>query len=129
MVLLCIDDDPEDIELFVDAVKMIDGDHSCITATNGNEALSTLAKVVPDVIFLDMNMPGMNGKETLERIRNDERLLSVPIYILSTSNDLKEVEACYKLGATKWLVKPSSFIELIKRLKTVFNEGYTSSAN
>lgn len=129
MVLLCIDDDPEDVELFIDAVKMIDRTHTCMVAINGIEALSTLANIIPDLIFLDINMPVMDGRETLAKIRSDERLRSVPIFILSTSNDLKEAEACSKLGATKWLVKPSSFTELVRRLKTVFNEDYTSSVN
>lgn len=121
MVLLCVDDDPEDIELFIDAVKMIDRTYTCLVAINGSEALMKLAHTIPDYIFLDINMPVMDGKETLQKIRSDDRLRSVPVFILSTSNDWKEAEVCRKLGATKWIVKPSSFGDLVVRLRTVLN--------
>ena len=124
MVLLCIDDDPEDIELFVDAVKMISVDYTVVAAVNGREALKKLEGIVPDYIFLDINMPVMDGKETLVKIRNDQRLQSVPIFILSTSNDAKEADTCRKLGATMWLVKPSSFWELVGYLRLVFSQSW-----
>ncbi|HEX8061385.1 MAG TPA: response regulator [Cyclobacteriaceae bacterium] len=121
MVLFCIDDDPEDIELFIDAVRVIDRSYTCLTAVDGYEALRKLAIMVPDYIFLDINMPGMNGRETLEHIRRDDRLNEVPIYILSTSKDLREAASCLQLGATKWIVKPSTFGELVNGLKDVLS--------
>ena len=127
MILLCVDDDPEDIELFVDAIKVINGSYTCMIAVNGSEALKKLAITVPDYIFLDINMPVMDGKETLERIRRDQRLQAVPVLILSTSNDSKEAELCRRLGANEWLVKPNSFWELVRRLKTVFDRDYLGS--
>ena len=124
MILLVVDDDPEDIELFVDAVKRIDENFTCVIAVDGSEALQKLASITPDFIFLDINMPVMDGKEALIHIRHDRRFRSVPIFILSTSNDSKEAEVCRKLGATRWLVKPSSFDELVEKLKAVVkNEG------
>jgi len=122
MLLLCIDDDPEDIELFREAVKIIDGSFTCVGASNGLEGLDILSKTIPDYIFLDMNMPVMDGKETLRIIRRDERFDSVPVFMLSTSSDKKEAESCRRLGAKQWLVKPGSFPELIARLKSVFDE-------
>jgi CheY-like chemotaxis protein len=122
MTLLCIDDDPEDIELFREAVRMIDDSFTCVEASNGLEGLDILRKTIPDYIFLDMNMPIMDGKETLRVIRGDERLDSVPVYMLSTSSDFKEAESCRRLGAKKWLVKPGSFQELISRLRSVLDE-------
>lgn len=122
MILLCIDDDPEDIELFRDAVEMIDSSYTCVAASNGLEGLNILQKTIPDYIFLDMNMPVMDGKETLRVIRDDERFNSVPVYMLSTSNDFKEAESCRRLGAKRWLVKPGSFAELISKLRSVFDE-------
>lgn len=121
MVLLCIDDDQEDIELFQEAVRTINDNYSCLIATNGWEGLKEIEKNVPDYIFLDMNMPVMDGKETLIHIRANRKLDSVPVFILSTSNDLKEAESCRKLGATKWLVKPGSFGELVQNIRNVIN--------
>lgn len=123
MLLLCIDDDPEDVELFRDAIKIIDKSFTCVAASNGVEGLAILNETIPDRIFLDMNMPLMDGKETLRTIRGDQRFDSVPIYILSTSNNRREAELCRTLGANRWFVKPDTFQELVKRLKTVFEEG------
>jgi len=122
MLLLCIDDDPEDIELFRDAINIIDDSIICIGANSGEEGLNILGKTIPDYIFLDMNMPSMDGKELLRVIRGDERFDSVPVYMLSTSSDKKEAESCCVLGARKWLIKPASFQELIAKLRLVLNE-------
>lgn len=121
MTLLCVDDDPEDVELFQDAVKIIDGNFTCIVASNGCEALRTLSSLVPDYIFLDINMPIMDGKETLMNIRGDKRFHAVPVCILSTSTNNREADICRRLGANRWMVKPNSFEELIAGLRVVLN--------
>lgn len=119
MTLLCIDDDPEDIELFQDAVRVIDGTYKCIVAYSGHEGLKKLATLVPDHIFLDINMPIMDGKETLRNIRNDRRFHQVPICILSTSVSKRDAELFRVLGADKCLVKPSSFEKLVSDVRRV----------
>lgn len=117
MLLLCIDDDPEDVELFQEAIKIIDDSTTCVIAMNGLEGIDILNRTIPDYIFLDINMPVMDGKETLKRIRKDKRLESVPVVILSTSNDKKEVQACRDLGADHWFTKPGSFNQLVEELR------------
>ncbi|HZY82675.1 MAG TPA: response regulator [Cyclobacteriaceae bacterium] len=119
MTLLCIDDDPEDIELFQDAVRVINQSYECVVASNGHEGLKKLATLVPDYIFLDINMPIMDGKETLRNIRKDGRFHSVPICIFSTSVSKKDAELCRVLGADRCMVKPSSFEKLISDLRGV----------
>jgi CheY-like chemotaxis protein len=119
VVLLCIDDDPDDLILFKDAVRFIDNSYTCIVASNGREALMVLNTMVPDYIFLDINMPIMDGKETLRFIRKDNRLTTVPICILSTSDSKAEADYCMGLGATEWVVKPNSFEGLIRSLRGV----------
>ena len=75
MIILCIDNDPEDIEFFCDAVKAVDPSIVTLSAMNGQEALDLLNSLaveeLPSYIFLDINMPQMNGKETLEQIRKE----------------------------------------------------------
>lgn len=122
MTLLCIDDDPDDIELFQEAMKVIDHTSVCVSAMNGREGLFILNNVLPDCIFLDLNMPGMNGMETLRHIRKDKRFQRIPVYILSTSNNRYELEICKTLGATNWLVKPDSFPELISEIRAVIQK-------
>jgi CheY-like chemotaxis protein len=129
MTLLCIDDDPEDVELFQDAVRVIDSNYTCIVANNGFEGLEKLTSLVPDHIFLDINMPVMDGKETLSHIRKDARLNSVPICILSTSVSRRDAELCRILGANQCLVKPNSFDKLIDDLRKVIKGGMNGPEN
>jgi CheY-like chemotaxis protein len=100
VVLLCVDDDLDDVELFQDAVRVIDDSYTCHVATNGREALRMLNTLTPDYIFLDINMPIMDGKETLRHIRTNKRFHAVPICILSTSDSRTEMEICRILAQT-----------------------------
>ncbi len=122
MTLLYVDDDLEDIEIFHEAIKEIDEKAVCVTARNGRQGLDVLSTIVPDCIFLDINMPLMDGKETLRNIRRDKRFQSVPVFILSTSGNRDEMELCELLGATAFLTKPDNFGELVNRLKSVINK-------
>ena len=125
--ILVVDDEP-DLELLVRQKfrkRIKEGELEFVFAHNGQEALDCLnADPTIDIVMSDINMPVMDGKETLVKIRNDQRLQSVPIFILSTSNDAKEVDTCRKLGATMWLVKPSSFWELVGYLRLVFSQSW-----
>lgn len=107
---LFIDDDVDDQEFFCDAAMTIDPEMQCTFASNGIDAVSKLADetFLPDFIFIDMNMPKMNGKETLEEIRKMERLNAVSVYIYSTAAAPRTTQEMLELGATDFLIKPSS---------------------
>ncbi|MBD3581362.1 response regulator [Flavobacterium selenitireducens] len=107
---LFIDDDVDDQEFFCDAANSIDPDLECMFASNGIDALEKLKDeaFLPDFIFIDMNMPKMNGKETLEEIRKIERLNAVSVYIYSTAAAPRTTQEMLALGATDFLIKPSS---------------------
>ncbi|RZJ72151.1 response regulator [Flavobacterium sp.] len=107
---LFIDDDVDDQEFFCDAATTIDPEILCTFASNGVEAIAKLKddSFTPDFIFIDMNMPKMNGKETLEEIRKMERLNEVAVFIYSTAAAPRTTEEMMALGATDFLIKPSS---------------------
>ena len=92
-------------------------------AISGESALALLQSKVearPGLILLDLNMPGMDGRQTLEIIKRDEALKSIPVVILTTSDDERDVVTCYALGANTYIQKPVDFdglIEAMKRLK------------
>lgn len=115
MVILIVDDDPEDIELFVQAVAEVDESVNCVEAYNGIEALKILKRSswMPDYIFLDINMPLMNGRRCLEEIKLDSIYSKIPVIIYSTTSDKNQIEACRKMGAD-FLTKPDSF-EVLKQ--------------
>ena len=72
------------------------------------------------MILLDLNMPGTGGKEVLQQIKSSPELRKIPVIVLTTSNDEKDIEACYDLGANSYVQKPvdlAGFMEAIGRLK------------
>jgi CheY-like chemotaxis protein len=120
MVILYVDDDPEDIEIFIEGVKEVDGTIRCLIAQNGQQALDILqADLVPDYIFLDINMPVINGKALLAEIRKDKRFMSIPVVMYSTSIDPVELEEYKKMGANHFLVKHNHFQDLCDGLKAI----------
>jgi CheY-like chemotaxis protein len=123
MVILIVDDDAEDLELFVQAVAELDESVNCVEAYNGIEALKILKRNswLPNYIFLDINMPLMNGKKCLEEIKKDESYKQIPVIIYSTTNDINQIEECKKLGATDFLTKPDSFEVLKSSLQIILN--------
>ncbi len=126
MIILIVDDDAEDIELFTEAVLEIDESINCVEAYNGLEALKVLKRnaFLPNIIFLDINMPLMNGRKCLEEIKKSPSYSHIPVIIYSTTTDAKQIEECRNLGAD-FLTKPSSFEELIQSLKKILKPEVT----
>jgi DNA-binding NtrC family response regulator len=122
MFVLIIDDDTEDRELFLEALKEVDGHIKGISAQDGREALRLLENelvILPDFIFLDINMPIMNGKECLVNLKKRGKLKGIPIVMYSTTSDTDEIKDFYKLGAYDFLIKPSNFRNLVDALKSI----------
>lgn len=79
----------------------------------------------PGIILLDLNMPGIDGRRVLREIKGDESLKSIPVLIMTNSNDERDVKECYKMGASTYIQKPldwSSFMEAMQRLKEYWME-------
>jgi len=121
LTLLIIDDDLDDIELLRDAVHEINKVYHCITASDGREALQMLqqASIKPDFIFMDLNLPFMNGKECLAAIKNKPEFVNIPVIIYSTSKLQTDINEVYKLGAANFLTKPSSFRDIITSVSNI----------
>ena len=120
MIILIVDDDVEDMELLGQAVTEIDPGFHCVEAYNGIEALKILKRnaLLPDFIFLDINMPLMNGRKCLEEIKNNDAYMRIPVIIYSTTRDADQIRACRELGAD-FLTKPESFDVLVTALKQI----------
>lgn len=121
---LLVDDDEDDKEIFCLALKKIDPSIDCITASDGREALSILddGSFIPDYIFLDLNMPRMDGKECLKEIRKQNRLDKVPVIIFTTSSAERDKEETKKLGANSFITKPPLVSTLADLLLKLFND-------
>lgn len=115
--ILLVDDDEEDRAIVKDMLEMSNDEHIISFAVNGEEALRLLDNhfrlhsIIPSLIVLDLNMPKMNGTETLRNIKNDERFKNIPVIIYSTSINPLEKEKCMKLGAHSYITKPISYQE------------------
>ena len=106
--LMLIDDDEDDRDFFLQTMKDILPDVVCDTACNGQVALDRLnsSDVRPDLIFLDLNMPLMNGRQFLREITKYQHLTQIPVVILSTSGDAQTVRESIALGARHFITKP-----------------------
>jgi len=113
------DDDADDRMFFEDALKQVPILTQLTLSTDGLELLSNLETTIPDVIFLDLNMPRKNGLQCLEEIRNTPKLQDIPIVIFSTTVNDDAVNKTYKLGANYYICKPPSFELLVKAIETV----------
>lgn len=129
------DDDFEDVQFFTDAVRDISDVITITHAANGQELLDVLYRSNPDphtdVIFLDLNMPLMNGFECLDAIKNSPALCGLPVIILSTGSDPGKIRQLHDMGAHHYIIKPFSYSELRNTLYKVLAidfRGYTGPA-
>ena len=120
---LLIDDDPDDQEFFLEATKEVDEAIECSFASSCEEALETLKNKtdLPDYIFLDLNMPKVDGKKCLIEIKKLFHLQHIPVIIYSTSSLKKDIEETALLGAVYFLTKPSAFRELCSGIEKVLS--------
>ena len=119
-----IDDDREDQEIFAIAVGEIDNTIQCVSANDGVEALHKLKDFTPDFIFLDLNMPRMGGKETLQKIRKLPSLRHVPVIAYSTSSEARDIEDMKKFGADHFITKPPDITALIGKVREALLRNY-----
>ncbi len=117
--ILLIDDDEIERLKFARVLQKNNYPHNSIEAKNGEEALQLLAKKeqLPDLIFLDLNMPKMNGLEFLKELKSDATLHYIPVIILSTSNNHRDLKEAYRIGASGYIVKPLKYQDYAHKIK------------
>jgi CheY-like chemotaxis protein len=119
------DDDSDDTGLFTEALQEINPEITVETASNGQELLDKMKGgdfVFPDIIFLDINMPEMNGWDCLRELKKDSELKEVPVVMYSTSSHIDDKTKAVQLGASYFYTKPDSFQELKKFLSTLIRD-------
>lgn len=116
-----VDDDLDDTEIFQEVLSFIDPTIQCSTAENGRDALDKLSRVtfIPDLIFLDLNMPRMDGKECLRKLKENALLRNIPVIIYTTSSQSKDIEETMEAGAIKFITKPLNVNDLEKILRPI----------
>lgn len=124
---LLVDDDPDDSELFKEALNEVDNSAVFYHAENGEAALTKLSQLpLPEIIFLDINMPRMNGWEFLRELKYVDHYKAIPVIMYSTTSHPEEIQTANALGAN-FQTKPSSYSELKKMLIDVIDRLKESS--
>lgn len=126
MLVLYADDDIEDYSLFVEVLESIQPGVQCINMVNGVEVLKYLddCQILPDYIFLDINMPLMDGKACLKAIKRDPLLKNISTIIYTTSRNPLDHELCIELGASAYMPKSYSVHEAKATLLKIFSVSY-----
>jgi CheY-like chemotaxis protein len=111
--ILLAEDDEEDVFLFKTVLSELNQDIHVAVATDGNVLMTLLKQVtiLPEMIFLDLNMPHKNGFECLSEIKANEKWNNIKIVILSTSSQPQQIEIAYKGGVDLYLAKPVSYTQ------------------
>jgi DNA-binding response OmpR family regulator len=121
-----VEDDPKDVELSLTALEEYNLANEVVVARDGEEALDYLycrGKFAarpdgnPAVLLLDLKLPKVNGLEVLQQIRSDEKLKMIPVVVLTSSHEEKDMVASYKLGVNAYVVKPVDFHEFVNAVR------------
>jgi DNA-binding response OmpR family regulator len=124
--ILLVEDDPKDVELTLTALDEYNLANEVVVVGDGEEALDylycrgsfgTRVRENPAVLLLDLKLPKINGLEVLKQIKTDELLKVVPVVVLTSSREERDMVASYKLGVNAYVVKPVDFHEFVNAIK------------
>ena len=126
--ILLAEDDPKDVELTLSALAEYKLANDVVMARDGEEALdyvfrrgrfASRPEGHPVVLLLDLKMPKVDGLEVLRQLKSDERTRTIPIVVVTSSRESKDLEECYRLGVNAFVVKPVHFGEFVEAMKQV----------
>jgi len=124
--ILLVEDDPKDVELTLTALEDYNLANEVVVTRDGQEALdylycrgrfNTRSTDNPAVMLLDLKLPKIDGLEVLQQIKSDERLKMIPVVVLTSSHEEKDMMRSYKLGVNAYVVKPVDFHEFVNAIK------------
>jgi CheY-like chemotaxis protein len=124
--ILIVEDDPRDVELTLTALEEYNLANEVIVTRNGEEALDYLfcrgnfdnrTGDNPAVMLLDLKLPKVDGLEVLQQIKSDEKLRMIPVVVLTSSREERDMVASYKLGVNAYVVKPVDFHEFVNAIR------------
>lgn len=122
--ILLVEDNPNDVELTLRALKRQNLANKVFVVRDGAEALEFLfatgayagrsVKNIPRVVFLDLKLPKVDGLEVLRRVKSDDRTRAIPVVVLTSSREERDVVESYQLGVNSYIVKPVDFEKFIQ---------------
>ena len=124
-LIVYVDDDEDDFFLFKKAINEISDQFTVLHATGSHNLFELIRVIKPDFIFLDVDMPMINGVDCLKMIRSAEKYDSIPVIIYSNSRDFSEIS--YKNKANFYLVKPDSFVKILTTLNSILSYNWAEN--
>jgi len=124
--ILMVEDDPKDVELTLTALEEYKLANEVVVTRDGEEALdylycrgnfTTRTHENPAVLLLDLKLPKVDGLEVLQQVKSDEKLRMIPVVVLTSSHEERDMVASYKLGVNAYVVKPVDFHEFVNAIK------------
>ncbi len=124
--ILLVEDDPKDTELTMTALEEYNLSNEVVVATDGEEALDYLyyrgkfqrrSGENPAVMLLDLKLPKIDGLEVLQRVKADDNLKMIPVVVLTSSREERDMLSSYTLGVNAYVVKPVDFHEFVNAIK------------
>ena len=132
LTFLLADDDPDDWEIFQEGLEKTAPPHTIHWIKHGDSVLPGVREVGPDILFLDLNIPGCDGIECLRLMSKDPVLKDLTVVIYTTSNAPDHVKECYSLGACRYLLKPVNYTGIFKGLEMIlklYHQGHLVRTN
>ena len=118
--IFLIDDDIDEMKLFVEAMKEVIPEFKCTYASSGAQALKMLLYLRPEVIFIDYNIPPMNGLELAGELKKNKELKDIPLFLYSTHINLNIQQKAHDLGIVECIEKPCTMTGMVQILKSIF---------
>ncbi|TXD49164.1 response regulator [Polaribacter sp. IC073] len=121
--VLLIEDNLIEIMKMKRTLSLLELKHTINVANNGEEALEVLEdkSKFPDLILLDLNMPKVSGIEFLTILKNNDAIKHIPTVILTTSDNQKDLEECYRIGVSGYILKPLKYDDYVKKIESVMS--------
>lgn len=124
--VLIVEDNEEDFRAILRAFDRIGADVAIARATDGDEALESMRSAaiegnpLPEIVLLDLSLPGTDGRETLAEMKGDDWLRAIPVIVLSTSSSPQDVADCYRHGVSGYCVKPIDRVKFDETIAAIY---------
>jgi len=127
--IILAEDDPDDHDFFLQAVMEIDSSVKLTTVNNGEELMSLLKNFIPDIVFLDLDMPHKNGLQCIAEIRSNGPIRHIPIVIFSSTTRPANIDTAYEMGADLFFIKPPVYNDLVASVRAILHLDWTQPSS
>ena len=119
--VLMAEDDKDDFDVLADAISKVPVKVILSRAENGDVLMKLIHEKIPDLLFLDIILPGRDGRDCIREIRSDKKFDKLPIIVYTSLKDLDTIEFCYRWGSNLFVQKPQTYSEIADIVRRIFS--------